>query len=139
MSDGLSSANGDDNIELVQAFFTALPKDLPQAVDRYGGDAITWKLPPTVPGGSRPWEGKVAVMKFLGMMQDGFAPGSMQLLVHEIIGSGRRFALRVSIEASSVTGLPYQNDYAFFVTCENGKITEVEEYVDSAKVLSIFG
>src|SRR5690606_17835919 len=115
------------NIDLVQAFFTALPKDLPRAVELYGGDRITWTLPPTVPGGSRPWEGKDAVMKFLGMMQDGFAPGSMQLPVHEIIGSGRRFALRVSSEASSATGITYQNDYAFIVTCENRKITEVEE------------
>lgn len=127
------------NAEAVRRFFAILAADLPRAVEIHGDDRITWTLPPTVPGGARPWEGKPAVMKFLGRMQAGFAPNSMHIEVREMVEAGTRFALRVRITALSAGGTPYENEYAFFVSCENGLITEVIEYVDSARVLQIFG
>jgi uncharacterized protein len=127
------------DIRLVEAFLQALPADLPGTAERYGADDITWTLPPTVPGGARPWVGKPAVVKFLGMMQAGFEPGSMRFVVHEIIGGNARYAARVSISARSKSGKPYENEYAFFLYCRDGKVTKVVEYVDTARVLAVFG
>lgn len=127
-----------DSASFVLEFLAALPADLPAAVERYGADDIVWTLPPTVPGGGRPWKGKAAVVKFLAMMQAGFEAKSMTLVVHELVGADHRFAARLSISARSTAGKPYDNDYAFFVSCRDGKITEVLEYVDTAKVLAVF-
>jgi ketosteroid isomerase-like protein len=126
--------------QLVRAFLEALPADLPAAVERYGAPTIQWALPATVPGGGRPWVGKPAVKKFLTMMQAGFEPGSMRLTVHELVCAGPRAAARLSISARSAKGgRQYDNDYAFFVSCQNGQIIDVLEYVDTAKVLAVFG
>jgi ketosteroid isomerase-like protein len=135
-----ATAEDDSNdTKLIGVFLEALPSDLPGTAERYGSDDISWTLPPTVPGGSRPWKGKPAVMKFLGLMQAGFEPGSMRLTVHEIVGARARYAARVSITARSKSGKPYENDYAFFLNCRDGKITQVVEYVDTARVLAVFG
>jgi uncharacterized protein len=134
-----TGADDSRDMTLVEAFLQALPADLPGTAQRYGSDDITWTLPPTVPGGARPWKGKSAVMKFLGLMQAGFEPGSMRLSIHEIIGGNARYAAQVSINARSKSGKPYENDYAFFLNCRDGKITKVVEYVDTARVLAVFG
>ena len=36
--------------------------------------------------------------------------------------------------AKTIYGLPYDNDYAFVFTVRGGKITRVEEYLDTALV-----
>jgi len=59
-------------VERVREFMNALPADLPGAVEMFGAEDIVWTLPPTVPGGGRPWVGKANVIKFLSRMQAGF-------------------------------------------------------------------
>lgn len=60
--------------------------------------------------------------------------GPLVVHVDELIGEGRRIVALGHGVARTVHGLPYNNDYAFVFTVEQGRITRVEEYLDTALV-----
>lgn len=60
--------------------------------------------------------------------------GDLIIHVSELIGEGERVVALGRGEAKTVFDLPYDNDYAFVFTVKNGKITRVEEFLDTALV-----
>lgn len=74
------------------------------------------------------------------IVDDFFTPWRKQidgdLVVHvdELIGEGERVVALGHGEAKTIHGLRYDNDYAFVFTVRDGRITRVQEYLDTALV-----
>ena len=45
---------------------------------------------------------------------------------------------RLRLTATTTKGVPYENDYVWVYTCRDGKICQLDEYVDSFKAAKIF-
>lgn len=60
--------------------------------------------------------------------------GSLVVTVDELIGEGERVVALGRGKATTIHGLPYDNDYAFVFRVRDGRITEVSEYLDTALV-----
>jgi ketosteroid isomerase-like protein len=60
--------------------------------------------------------------------------GSLVVTIEELIGEGERVVALGRGAAKTIFGLPYDNDYAFVFTVRGGRITSVEEYLDTALV-----
>ena len=60
--------------------------------------------------------------------------GPLVVIVDELIGEGERVVALGHGEARTIYDLPYNNDYAFVFTVKAGRITRVEEYLDTALV-----
>ena len=60
--------------------------------------------------------------------------GDLVIEVTELIGEGERVVALGQGAAKTVFDLNYDNDYAFVFTVKDGKITRVEEFLDTALV-----
>jgi uncharacterized protein len=60
--------------------------------------------------------------------------GPLVVHVDELIGEGARVVALGHGTARTIHGLPYDNEYAFVFTVADGRITRVEEYLDTALV-----
>ena len=66
--------------------------------------------------------------------------GQISLILEEVIADGGRAVALVHSEALGQTGLPYRNVYAMVFRVEDGSITELVEYLDTALVeTAVFG
>ena len=59
--------------------------------------------------------------------------GGLKLTAHEYITDGDRIAVRATGEAQGKFG-PYNNSYCFLLRVANGKITHLQEFLDTAMV-----
>lgn len=60
--------------------------------------------------------------------------GDLIVNVTELIGEGERVVALGRGDAKTIFGLRYDNDYCFVFTVKNGKITRVEEFLDTALI-----
>ncbi len=60
--------------------------------------------------------------------------GDLVVHVDELIGEGRRVVALGHGEAKTIFGRRYDNDYAFVFSVDKGRITAVEEFLDTALV-----
>ena len=65
--------------------------------------------------------------------------GGIKVKINTITAEEDRVIIEVKGEAKSKSGEPYNNDYCIVVTCRDGKISEVREYLDSELVTTVFG
>ncbi len=74
------------------------------------------------------------------ILNDFFAPwrtridGPLTLALDELIGEGERVVALARGSAKTVTGARYDNDYAFVFRVREGRIVEVNEFLDTALV-----
>jgi len=127
--DGIMS----ENQKIVQQWFDLIAAgDAAAAFALFAGDVV-YDLKGTTPV-SGVYRGLEQIV------EEFFTPWRKQidgpLVVHvdELIGEGRRVVALGHGEARTIFGLPYNNDYAFVFTVEQGRITRVEEYLDTALV-----
>ena len=59
--------------------------------------------------------------------------------VHHLIVEGDTAVALQRLTATTVKGVPYENEYAWVYHCRDGKIHRMDEYVDSFKAAKIFG
>jgi ketosteroid isomerase-like protein len=74
------------------------------------------------------------------ILGDFFAPwrmridGDLTLALDELIGEGERVVALARGSAKTVTGARYDNQYCFVFTVRGGRITEVNEFLDTVLV-----
>jgi ketosteroid isomerase-like protein len=74
------------------------------------------------------------------ILNDFFAPwrtridGPLTLALHELIAEGGRVVALARGSAKTVTGARYDNEYAFVFTVRDGRIVEVNEFLDTVLV-----
>ncbi len=110
-----------------------------QAIEAGDEDALTaafhpdatWWLPGALPV-SGPWHGRDAILgEFLAAVMAQFAPGSLRLRTRSVTVDGERAVLEWSVQARTVRGEEYANDYLAVFEYRDGRIAAVREYMDT--------
>ncbi len=115
--------------ELTTQLVTAFGK--PDEVLALLTDDTTWALHigSMEPGGT--YKGltdiRALMEKVFGEIYD---PASVEVTIHTITGDDTQAAVRFNLKTKTTWGLPYDNEYAVFTRCSNGKIIEINEYLD---------
>ncbi|WCB92929.1 hypothetical protein DSM104299_01629 [Baekduia alba] len=92
----------------------------------------TWWLPGDLPV-SKTWEGRDAILgDFLGSVMSQFAPGTFTLTTHAVVADEDAAVLEWTVEATTVRGEAYKNDYLAIFEFRDGLIVAVREYMDTA-------
>lgn len=95
----------------------------------------------TFPVGAGPVVGGVhegldaAVNLLSAIFSDIYNPDCFQYEFHSFFGDNQYAAARYRVNAESATGEPYENDYALLAHIQNGKISELWEFVDTLAAL----
>lgn len=119
--------------ETVQLWFDLIARGDAQGAFGLFTDDITYNLK-----GTTPVSGFYRGMREI--VEDFFTPwrkqivGDIVLTVDELIGDGERVVALARGKATTIHGVPYDNDYAFVFRLRDGKISEVIEYLDTAMV-----
>ena len=96
-------------------------------------DDVTWRLnyslPPNIAG---PHVGKDAVSGFnQAVFQKIYEPGSVQVVIHDEIGTADSSVVRFDFHATSRRGMSYDVEYVLFAKTRDGLVCEVVELLDS--------
>jgi uncharacterized protein len=65
--------------------------------------------------------------------------GPIKVHVKHVIAEGDKVVIVAKGEAKALNGKDYNNDYCIVVTVQDGKITEMQENLDSELVTDVFG
>jgi len=111
------------------------------AMEQLYADDISWTLPVTLGRIGGTHEGKDAVIAFNKISLGPYAKSAgMDVDIHEEVGLGEvslaRFTCRAKVAATDET---YENEYMLLVRGQDGKITEIFEYLDTLKVMHFEG
>ena len=88
---------------------------------------------------ARTFEGKNDLLNGLFAPLHEVLDGGIKVHMETITAEGDRVIMEMKGEAKSKAGLPYNNDYCIVITCRDGKISAVREYLDTELVTSVFG
>lgn len=121
--------------ELVHDYFDARERgDIDRVSDLFADD-VSWWVPRSVRTLDRPLRGRGAVLGLL-TAGDHYRAGTQTWTLHHIIGDADVVAVPCEMTATTISGLPYRNDYVYVFRCERGKIVEVWEHLDTAYAFS---
>ena len=128
-----------DNKQLVQRFRQAADaRDFAAAAELMSDD-VRWWVPRSAPRFDRPLEGRRAVVDLISGATGGrFKPETMKREYHTFVAEGDHVAVWLTMTAETTGGADYTNDYHFLYRCENGRIAEVWEHLDTAYAYSRF-
>lgn len=124
---------------LVQRFLDARAANDAATIDTLLSDDAQWQPPPSM--GIGPFAGRETVVKALtgGAVGRIFDLSTLKRDVHKLIVEGDTAVALQKLTATTTKGVPYENDYVWVYTCRDGKICQLDEYVDSFKAAKIFG
>lgn len=122
------------NAGTVRRFVAAIEAGDTPALEQLLVDDATWHLHGTLPVSGH-YEGRRAILdEFLTQGLGLYRPGTLRLDITHLITDGDTVALEWHATGLSVRGNTYDNEYAFFFTVRNGKITAIREYTDMLHV-----
>lgn len=119
--------------ECVQEWFDRISRGDAQGAFALFSDDVSYRLQGTTPV-SGTYRGRDQIVS------DFFVPwrkqidGEIALRVDELIAEGERVVALARGTAKTVHGADYNNDYAFVFRVREGKISEVNEFLDTALV-----
>jgi len=135
---GDNSVSTAKNKQMLQQCFAELAKGDPQLFVEKLADAATWTVTGTTKF-SRTYEGKQSIMNDLvGPLFSHFAT-QYTTTADRFIAEDDYVVVQCRGNVMTKSGVPYNNKYCWVCRCENGKITEVTEYMDTQLVVTVFG
>jgi ketosteroid isomerase-like protein len=130
-----------DNKGLVQRFRQLLDTGKFREAADLMSDDIRWWVPRSAAelGFDRPVEGREAVVRLVSGATDRFyRSGSMRREYHCFVAEANLVSSWFTMSAVTTQGEDYTNDYHFLLRCEDGRIAEVWEHLDTAYSMSKF-
>ena len=128
----------EDNKRVVRGYFDSVASADGKALDWLSDDVVWW-----VPQGSSlrgTHRGKAAVVE---LMERGVGAYStevpMEIEVRRLVAEDDWVCAQVEIRAAARNGAPYVNQYHFAFRVRDGRIAEVNEYVDTRYVYETLG
>jgi ketosteroid isomerase-like protein len=126
---------------LIRAFLEAMASRDREVLDGILAEDVLWHTPPsTMPQFQGPHRGRAAAIALVvdagGSL---FVAGSQRVTVAVLVVEDDHAAAQFRMTARTVAGVDYDNQYAFFFRCSNGRIAEIWENVDTGYVYAVFG
>jgi ketosteroid isomerase-like protein len=138
VSNGEHAMSAAENKRLIKQIYTdAANRNGTTFVDSLADDAC-W----TVTGQyswSRTFKGKDAVLNGLMGHVRSLLADRTRTVAHNFIAEGDTVVVEAKGDNVTKTGVRYDNDYCMVWRLENGKVTEIREYCDSALVERVLG
>ena len=127
-----------DNKQLIQGVFEALSKADSRPFIELLADDVRWTVM-----GATPWShtyvGKQAVLTdLLGQLRNRLAD-RYRANAQRVIAEGDLVVVEARGQATTKTGVPYNNAYCFIYRLDDGKIREVTEYLDTELLTAALG
>jgi ketosteroid isomerase-like protein len=127
-----------ENKRLMQEIFAELAKGNSDALVNALADDVAWHVTGTTKF-SRIYRGKASLLNDLLLPLFSQFEDQYKNFADRFIADGEYVAVECRGEATTKSGLPYNNKYCFIFRIENGKIKEVTEYMDTHLVVTTFG
>jgi ketosteroid isomerase-like protein len=125
--------------KLVLRFLEARAANDSAALSELLTDDAEWRPPPGASIG--PFRGRENVVKALagGVAGQLFDLSTMRRDVRKVVVDGDTAGVQQRLTATTKSGAEYSNEYAWFYTCRDGKISLLEEYADTLRAARILG
>ena len=82
--------------------------------------------------------GPIAVLEALTTAgQKFFDMSTLKAEIRWIVAEGDKVVVRQRMQATAANGRPYDNEYVWIYVCKDGRITRMEEHVDSLRFKEI--
>lgn len=132
--------SAENNKNHVFAFYQTLAQregDTPLPMAKYFSENAEWRLPR-----SSPMHGKLKGLEaiaglFGGAVDDYYQPGSMQYDYHAVIADADFVVMQFTLKAVTANGQDYENDYCLLYRFDDGLISEVREFFDTATLFAV--
>ena len=123
---------------VVEKFLAARAANDGAAIDALLTDDACWTPPGSV---LKPVEGREATVKALtgGAIGKFLDVSTVQRTVKKVIAEGDTAVVLQDLAAKTVSGGDYTNNYVWVYTCRDGKISRLDEYVDTYRAMKAFG
>ncbi|MPY91743.1 MAG: DUF4440 domain-containing protein [Acidimicrobiia bacterium] len=125
--------------QLVQRFLEARAANDAGAMTALLSEDASWYPPPSM--GIGPFEGRDAAVAALagGAIGKVLDVDTIERTLHKIIADGDTAVALQRVTGKIRKGGDYRNEYAWVYTCQDGKITRLDEYADSLYAARAFG
>ncbi len=127
-----------DNKQLLQAIFAELSKGNSRPLVESMADEVCWTV-----AGSTAWSGtyrgKPAVLQELLIPLGRRFAQPYRATAERFIAEGDTVAVEARGEATTRTGIAYNNRYCFLYRLADGKLREITEYCDTALIEAALG
>jgi len=119
-----------NNRHLIEQYFASLTGQSDTPISNYFADDIVWHLPPAHPFGG-PFIGLNAVLDMLGQGSHLFRFETIAIDRRALIVEGDNAAVHFILNAKMHDNRDYSNEYLFRFQCQDGKISQVWECMDT--------
>lgn len=123
----------ESNKQAVREFFEATTRRDRETLSRLFADDVAWQIPQSAPApfaGTHRGHDKVLDL-FLQGASGLFLEGTHTVDIELMIAEGDLVAAEVQMNAKTVKGTDYRNQYVFLFTFRNGRIAEFREHLDT--------
>jgi uncharacterized protein len=127
-----------ENKRLLQEIFGQLAQGNSEALVNALADDVAWHVTGTTKF-SRTYSGKPSLLNDLVVPLFSQFEGPYKNFADRFIADGDYVAVECRGQATTKSGLPYNNKYCFIFRIDNGQIKEVTEYMDTQLVVTTFG
>ncbi len=125
----------DDALEIVRSYFDKSLAGDPSFADLFAEDA-SWWVPPGSPMAGT-YRGLDAILPFLEQAFRLYDTSSMKLDIEQLISNGSWVCALFTLEAKTLKGRDWSGQYAIVFEVREGKIRQVREFVDTARLNEI--
>ena len=119
-----------NNHRLIEQYFASLTGQSDTPISDHFADDIVWHLPPAHPFGG-PFIGLSAVLDMLGQGSHLFRFETIAIDRRALIVEGDNAAVHFTLNAKMHDNRDYSNEYLFRFHCQDGKISQVWECMDT--------
>lgn len=127
--------NTTENRQVVEQIFLELAAGNSRPLIERLADDVSWTVMGHTPW-SKTYRGKQLVMKeLLGALAARLA-GRYRATADRILADGTYVVVQARGEATTKTGVPYNNEYCFIYRFEGDSIAEVTEYLDTQLLIT---
>jgi ketosteroid isomerase-like protein len=125
--------------QLIRTFLGAMASRDRETLQQVLADDVVWHTPPsTMPDFRGPHIGRVAAIALVTEAGGSlFVDGTQRIEPLNLLAEDDQVAAQFRMTAQTLSGLTYDNQYAFFFRCSGGRIAEIWENVDTAYVYGI--
>jgi ketosteroid isomerase-like protein len=127
-----------DNKRLMQDAFSEMSKGNDKLFIDALSDDVSWTWMGTV-NWTKTFEGKESVVNDLLGPARGMLAGPSTATVHRLIADDDHVVVEFQGHSTLVDGRPYNNKYCWVCTFADGKVQELDEFMDTELVTETFG
>lgn len=128
----------DENKRIVRSYFASVASGDGKALDWLSGDVEWWVPQGSSLGGT--YRGKAAVIELMERGVGAYSPDvPMRIEIRQLVAEGSWVCAQIELSAATRDGRPYCNRYHIAFRLSDGRIVEVNEYVDTRYVYETLG